>query len=298
MGRWDEKKKQQRRNTLSDDAYKRLSTMFREGKGRSRNEDKKAGISDKYIYSASTYNTYRREAKHYIQWLRKEHPEVLHLKQGKRYINEYLQFQIESQFSSWTISTRKAALVKLYGITGEDLIATPPRERADIVRSRYAAKRDARISSEKQEYYARIGRATGLRRREMERITGDALVKRGDQYWIYVDKGTKGGKCRYAIIHGQTEQETRKIVKLFQQAGKLRVCPDVPDAFDEHAQRALYAKTLYNAYARPVAEIPRKERYIMRKDRAGEVLDKRAMLFVSRCLGHSRIDVIAEHYLY
>lgn len=36
----------------------------------------------------------------------------------------------------------------------------------------------------------------------------------------------------------------------------------------------------------------------MRKDRAGEVLDKRAMAIVSKNLGHNRISVIAQSYLY
>ena len=45
-------------------------------------------------------------------------------------------------------------------------------------------------------------------------------------------------------------------------------------------------------------DIPKKERYVMRKDRAGEVLDKLAMEITSRMLGHSRINVIAQSYLY
>ena len=41
-----------------------------------------------------------------------------------------------------------------------------------------------------------------------------------------------------------------------------------------------------------------KERYIMRKERAGEVYDKQAMEIVSKNLGHNRISVIAQSYLY
>ena len=36
----------------------------------------------------------------------------------------------------------------------------------------------------------------------------------------------------------------------------------------------------------------------MRKDRAGEVLDKLAMEITSKMLGHNRINVIAQSYLY
>ena len=45
-------------------------------------------------------------------------------------------------------------------------------------------------------------------------------------------------------------------------------------------------------------DIPPKERYIMRKERAGEVYDKQAMEIVSKNLGHNRISVIAQSYLY
>lgn len=36
----------------------------------------------------------------------------------------------------------------------------------------------------------------------------------------------------------------------------------------------------------------------MRKDQAGKILDKEAKLITSKCLGHSRISVIAQSYLY
>ena len=50
-------------------------------------------------------------------------------------------------------------------------------------------------------------------------------------------------------------------------------------------------------YARPKDEISPAERYVCRRDCAGIVLDKRAMRIASEALGHSRINVIAGHYL-
>ncbi len=143
-----------------------------------------------------------------------------------------------------------------------------------------------------------LGCSTGLRRREMEQITGNDLVERNNRYFLHVTRGTKGGKERWVIVHGRTPEETAQVVKIFQQAGSLRVCPHLHSAFDEHACRAEYARQLYQAVARPVDAIPKSDRYIMRKDRAGEVLDREAMRVVSRALGHNRVDVVAEHYLY
>lgn len=89
-----------------------------------------------------------------------------------------------------------------------------------------------------------------------------------------------------------------EIVKIFMDVGSALVCPKIPNAYDNHHYRAAYAKRLYGCIARPIDEIPRKDRYIMRKDRAGEVFDRKAMRIVSRNMGHSREDVIAQSYLY
>lgn len=68
--------------------------------------------------------------------------------------------------------------------------------------------------------------------------------------------------------------------------------------YDNHHYRSVYAKRIYDLYARKEKDIPPKERYVMRKDRAGEVFDRLAMAVVSKNLGHNRISVVAQHYLY
>lgn len=97
---------------------------------------------------------------------------------------------------------------------------------------------------------------------------------------------------------GATQEETDYVVSLFKAAGKMKLLPKISSAYDNHRYRAEYAKRLYQHYARNIENIPISERYIMRKDRAGEILDKRAMRIVSKAMGHNRIDVIALNYLY
>lgn len=70
------------------------------------------------------------------------------------------------------------------------------------------------------------------------------------------------------------------------------------DEYEEQADRADYASAWYKRLARPAAFIPPADRYVCRRDRAGVVYDKAAMLQVSRMLGHNRISVIAGHYLH
>ena len=82
-----------------------------------------------------------------------------------------------------------------------------------------------------------------------------------------------------------------------QEAGPGKVWEKVPSSADIHDFRAQYASRIYSSYARPIEKIPRKERYICRKDKAGIVYDKAAMLEASKALGHNRISVVGEHYL-
>ena len=98
-------------------------------------------------------------------------------------------------------------------------------------------------------------------------------------------------------IMGISEEETEDIVK-FIQSKKGRLFPKLHTNYDNHFYRASYAMRLYQHYARSEKDIPRADRYIMRKDRAGETYDKRAMAIVTKNLGHNRIDVIAQSYLY
>ena len=102
------------------------------------------------------------------------------------------------------------------GVEATQFIATPPRLRADIKRSREVAERDKHISDKKEEELARFTSATGLRRKEMTMIKSDDLFFKNGQAYLNVTKGTKGGKPRIAKIVGKTEAETREIVKWIQ----------------------------------------------------------------------------------
>ncbi len=289
MGRWSDRNKQ---NTIKDEMYQKLSNMFKEGKGRSRHEDKKASIDRNYIYSEKTYRTYTNEAKHFRVWIREHHAECRHLKDCKKHVNEYLQGLIDSEKSAYTISTRKAALAKLFQVDYGFFIETPGRYRKNITRSRLNVAYDRHISTEKEAYWGRITSATGLRLSELLRIRGSDLKKIGDTYILHITKGTKGGKDRYAPV---LDDEVAKLIEL---SGDRPAFPNIPKAFDNHHHRGEYAKKLYNMYARPLEEIPKKDRYIMRKDLRGVVLDKKAMKIVSEAMGHTHISVIAQSYLY
>lgn len=225
MGKWAKKRA---KNTIKDEIYNRLSKLFKAGNGRSRNVDKRNGVDREYIYSSKTYKTYHNECKRFAVWCRKTHPEVRHLKECKKYVNEYLTYQISSGKSPWTLTTQKAALAKLYGVDYASFIATPPRERSKIKRSRNPVSRDKNISANTEKFLSTITSATGLRRNELCKITGDALrYDSSGRPFLHITRGTKGGKIRDAVIIGATPEETEYIVGLFKSAGKMKLLPKV-----------------------------------------------------------------------
>lgn len=302
-GRWGKKrqkrkeKAQQKKVSYRKTARLRLQAMLKAGLGSKRSKDKAEADTKNKIYSKATFETYKQQFRHFADWLDKAHPEAFTLEDARGFVDEYLRHLIELERSAYSISTAKAAIAKVMGVEATQFIATPPRLRADIKRSRGVAERDKHISDKKEEELARFTSATGLRRKEMTMITAEDLFFENGQAYLNVTKGTKGGKSRVAKIVGKTEEETKDIVKWIQ-SKEGRLFNKLSSNYDNHYYRATYANRLYNQLKRDIADIPTEDKYIMRKDRAGEVYDKQAMLQISRALGHNRISVIAQSYLY
>lgn len=102
------------------------------------------------IYSFSTYESYRKHANYFCDWLREHYPECKRIEDGRQYIQEWLDYQNGRGLSAWTLKLEAAALCKLYGITDgdPDHPVTPERRREDIKRGRVAAVRDSGFSEE------------------------------------------------------------------------------------------------------------------------------------------------------
>ena len=282
-GRWakrrqKKKEKAQQKESYRKTARERLQAMVNAGMGSKRSEDKSEADTKNKIYSKATFKTYKQQFKHFADWLEKAHPEAETLEDARAFVDEYLKHLIELERSAYSISTAKAAIAKIMGVEATQFIATPPRLRADIKRSRGVAERDKHISDKKEEELARFTSATGLRRKEMTMIKAEDLFFENGQAYLNVTQGTKGGKPRVAKIVGKTDEETKDIVKWIQ-SKKGRLFNKLSSNYDNHFYRATYASRLYNQLKRDIDDIPTEDKYIMRKDRAGEIYDKKAMLF-------------------
>lgn len=301
-GRWAKKRrlkkeKESKIPSFSQVGQERLMEMLRAGFGRSRSLDKARGETKNRLYSKQSYVTYKNQFKYFSNWVKETNPDVRSIDEARTLVNGYLQYLMDQNRSAYSIATAKAALSKVFQTDATQFIATPIRRRADVQRSRFSVERDKHISDELERKLSQFTSATGLRRKEMLQIEAEDLFFNNGKAYLNVNKGTKNGKSRVAEIMGVSEAETKMIVE-FIQSKKGRLFPKLSPHYDNHYYRGIYAKRIYSFYARKENDIPKSEKYVMRKDRAGEVLDKLAMKITSKMLGHERINVIAQSYLY
>lgn len=267
------------------DEYDRLPLEQRTG---TKQEYINSKIRDK-IYSHGTYGDYVKHINYFLKYCEDTY-RCKTLKQCRDYVDEWLTLRMGQGLSAYTIKLEAAALGKLYQESTENFIPTPDRKRADITRSRNYAKRDYGFSLDKNKEIIDFCRGTGLRRSELTALTGDQLILCDGNAYIAV-KG-KGGRYREAPIIGPNRD---RIIDRMQRAGHNKVWESIPSHMDVHEYRSEYATAIYIAYARE--EIPKEDRYCCKADRKGTVMDKQAMRMASQALGHSRINVVAGHYI-
>jgi hypothetical protein len=248
-----------------------------------------------HIYSYRTYETYEKHNKYFTAWIHDVVPDGKDrktLEQVRQYVPTWLTKRINEGLSPYTIATEAAGLAKLYGCSVNDFgVKLPERTRAGITRSREHAARDYGFNLEKHADIISFCRGTGLRRDELENLTGTQLIRDASGSFG-LDIIGKGGKERFAPIVGPHAQD---IIDRCIAAGDAHVWSSVPSHMDVHSYRSDYATAIYTAYARD--DIPREERYYCRGDRKGMVMDKTAMLQASKALGHNRLEVVAGHYI-
>lgn len=275
------------KKSLIRQVQERLDSML--AIGESKYQDKKYDLTKGKIYSWTTYRSYLQQCCQFVRYCRDNHY-CKNLAGCRQYVEEWMESRKE--LSAYTQKLSASALCKLYGESLEELgITTKRAARSEITRSRGTAKRDAHFSEQKNADFVEFCRSTGLRRSEITKLRGDQLLQEEGQW--YIQTTGKGGRFRIIPICGDVNLVVRKM----QSAGTGKVWAKVPSCADIHSYRADYATRVYLSHARPIEDLPRKERYICRRDKVGTIYDRQAMLIASQALGHNRIDVIGQHYL-
>lgn len=267
-----------------------LSKKLAIGKKRHKYKNKRG--RSPYIHSWSTYNSYVKHCIAFGHWVR-SHFGIGRIEDMECFVEQYLRWRSEQGLSAWTIALDAAALAKLYDKHIDDFdVRLPRRHRADIKRSRGAVKD---FDDCKHRDAVDFCKAAGLRRHELEALKKSDISPDGKT--IFVRRG-KGGKPRTVpVIKGRSDAVVKAAERCQKDDDIVFTRSDLPARMPIHKYRAEYAKAQYKLLARAVEDIPRRERYICRRDKAGVIYDKKAMAEVSKMLGHNRIDVIAYSYL-
>ena len=264
----------------------------RRGESKHEAKDEHGHVDD--VYSNSTLDKYIQVCCAFVMWC-KEHYKCKTVAECRQYVNEWISGLIEKGLSASTIKQYACAVAKMYQCSTKEFIKTPPRLRANTTRSRGKKARDAHFSEKNNIIIVEFCKSTGLRRHELKALRTSDLIYEDGVYYVHVRRG-KGGKARYTKVIG----DIQNVIDCFKKSENDkygRVFPKIPNAMDVHGYRRIYADTYYRMVTRDIRVVPREEKYICRKDKKGIIYDKKAMLEVSRNLGHNRIDVIAQSYL-
>lgn len=263
--------------------------------GQSKHEDKKQNGGHPAmgkIYSSVTMECYIDYVTRFLKWARDRYG-CRYLEEAREHVAEYLNERICTK-SAWTVRAEAAGIAKLYQIRMDELgVELPERKREDIVQHR-DQKWIGHFSPENHKDLVAFSQSSGLRRHEIAKACPDDVREEANGE-VYVETVGKGGKFRKAPC---LTAEPLRIAMEAKALGKEKIFDSIPKYSPIHEFRAQYAQAMYDMLARPVDEIPQKERYACRGDKRGVVYDKKAMAQVSKALGHNRLDVVADNYLY
>lgn len=278
-----------------------------------------------YIHWSATMKQYITDIGSFINWLVITHPETTKIRYSfrKGYAREYIQLHIDAGYSASTIKTYAAALAKLFRCSLRDIHESlPARRSSEFSRSRKYC--EAKYSKDVEKYKDAYGpiveicRCTGVRELELEHLYPECFMEdAGGDLYVHLDgkrQKAKGGKTRDVVIIPANQARMREILETLE-PGKL-ICPVAPSHLDIHGIRSMYATDYYDSIARDICDIPKSERIPLKnakKDnkrgtvrydapgvyrrRDGRKFDRRALLEVSRSLGHGREDVVVASYL-
>ncbi len=253
-------------------------------------------------YSCGTTKTYEKHTKHFIKYCLKEHKsEIKHYSDCRKYVEEYLQNEIDRGLSASTVHTRACAVCSSYDIKLADLdIKLPPRLREDITRTRGYNTSKYKDIDERYREIKEFIRATGCRRGEL------LALRKEDFKWsqsgknCYVYKRGKGGVERWCLVN---PKYNKQVAEMFDRQPAHRVNgenrifkkSEIPHSAI-HDLRADYARDLYELYKR--AGAGNGKRYYCKYERKGDSFDRGILEKVSENMGHHRIDVVVNNYLY
>ena len=246
------------------------------------------------------------------------------------YIDEFIQWGIERQFTPDTIHTYLAGITKALRLNIGDY-EKPKRSYINGVRGVAHAQNDA-YNEVRSQKALKVNRLIGLRRAELRRLKLSDIHILSDTYAEVRTKG-KGGKNNVNVLH--TPQEVAALRAYVEEATiqgrKYLLAPeDMQNDADLHHMRALRAQDVYEAIVKDMQEYPEHREYYREEIRKAfiangkklrenldapyrcrgaqrkqllkmgqpVIFDRVAVLYVSCFVtNHFRTNVTVQHYL-
>lgn len=202
----------------------------------------------------------------------------------------YLRQQIADGKSPYTLAVIRSALRLFFSknqLAGD--VPLPRRERTKIIRSRKVVKHDAHFQPESWQPLLHFLAASGLRRQELRDCkVHDVYQDHDGKVFVHIECG-KGGRQREVPVLPGHEEDVLSTVR-GRDPGE-RVFARIPKHLDVHSYRRAFAQAMYLYYALG-RNLPSAEGRLTRSD-----YDRAAAERVTWALGHSRIDVVLNHYI-
>jgi len=261
-----------------------------------------------FLHSIGTTENYRQVIGEFCTWLKTEKPEVWKTKNlsniDKKIAYEYLQDREKQGCSAWTVSKDMSALNKILDLgLNKKEGGLQERSLKNITRSRENCEHDTKYNPDNYINQIEFAKAFGVRRESIQggqfQVREDSLFKKDGK--VYVSVIEKGGRYREAPClsayqnaiqqkYKITERETytkEQFVEAYYNSNSNYLFNTYTNKIDNHAFRAEYATNLYRELA--------KQKETVANDYRG--YDSAVLKEVSTALGHSRINVVVDHYL-
>lgn len=291
--------KKQRKKSITQEFRSELHNKLAIGEKRA--DAKKNNTDYEKIFSYNTLHTYQKHSKNFAKWVRDKY-DCRSMEEARPFVEEYLNQKILEGCSASTIKTYACSICKAYGIRTTKLdIEFPKRERKDITRSRLDVE-ERRIPNKD---VVQVAKHTGLRRSELTSLRPEQLKCWKGRYYIEGVHG-KGGKTRNVPI-SNNDARTIEVLKKATPGERVFSSSQMKSVQDIHSYRREYVQNMYMKEAEPIEAIKGEKMivngkqvsrvYTCRKDGKGYKLDRKAMLKVSKWVGHNRVSVMAGHYI-
>lgn len=278
--------------------------------GKSRHEEKANSDNRQsdYIHSYNTADSYRQTVDEFSAWLKENKSDIWNSKNlesiDKDTAYEYLRSREDKGCSPHTVSKDMSAINKTLGLGLEKKEGgLKNRSNKNITRSRNRCKHDSEYNYKNYKEQIEFAKSFGLRRESIYggayQVKEKSLFKSLEDGKIYCRVIEKGGKYREAPCLASREAYIKENYKnigysmpmskdefreLYNSSEEV-LFDKYTKKIDNHAFRREYAKELYDE----LKGDSEKNNY--------RGYDEKTIKKVSEALGHSRLDVVIDHYL-